>query len=256
MLLQTEKLTKNFGGLTAISNLDFAVAEGEIRGLIGPNGSGKSTLFNLISGVYQADKNGGRIEFNGTDITKMSPHDIARLGVGRTFQLLRIFPEMTVLENVLVGHHPHVKYSNLAASLGLGRVWAEERRMKERMLEILDFLGLADFAGMPGTELSFGQRRMVALARAVAMEPKLLMLDEPAAGMNRKEIEDLDARIRRLQKQGTTILLVEHVMELVMGVTDHIIVLNFGSKIAEGIPRDIQNNKEVQEAYLGHSEVS
>ena len=252
MLLQTEKLTKNFGGLTAISNLDFAVAEGEIRGLIGPNGSGKSTLFNLISGVYQADKNGGRIEFNGTDITKMSPHDIARLGVGRTFQLLRIFPEMTVLENVLVGHHPHVKYSNLAASLGLGRVWAEERRMKERMLEILDFLGLADFAGMPGTELSFGQRRMVALARAVAMEPKLLMLDEPAAGLSPANIDELQNIIALLRdKRGLTIIVVEHILKVVIESCDKVTVLQQGAKIGEGTPDEISNDERVVEAYLG-----
>ena len=246
MLLQIEKLTKNFGGLTAISNLDFAVAEGEIRGLIGPNGSGKSTLFNLISGVYQPDKDGGRIEFNGEDITRMSAHDIARLGVGRTFQLLRIYPEMTVLENLLVGHHPHVKYGNIAATLGLGRVWAEERRMKERMLEILDFVGLADFAGMPGTELSFGQRRMVALARGVAMEPKLLMLDEPAAGLSPANVDELQNIIGLLRKKrGLTIIVVEHILKVVIETCDTVTVLEHGEKIGEGTPDVISSDHRV-----------
>ena len=250
MLLQTEKLTINFEGLTAISNLDFAVAEGEIRGLIGPNGSGKSTLFNLISGVYQPD--GGRIEFNGEDITRMSAHDFARLGVGRTFQLLRIYPGMTVLENLLVGHHPHVKYGNIAATLGLGRVWAEERRMKERMLEILDFVGLADFAGMPGTELSFGQRRMVALARGVAMEPKLLMLDEPAAGLSPANVDELQNIIGLLRKKrGLTIIVVEHILKVVIETCDTVTVLEHGEKIGEGTPDLISSDHRVVEAYLG-----
>ena len=252
MLLQTEKLTKNFGGLTAISNLDFAVSEGEIRGLIGPNGSGKSTLFNLISGVYEPDRDGGRIEFDGKDITRKSPHYIAGLGVGRTFQLLRIFSEMTVLENLLVGHHPHVKYGSIAATLGLGGVWAEERRMKERMLEILDFVGLADFAGMPATELSFGQRRMVALARAVAMEPTLLMLDEPAAGLSPANVEELQEIIGLLRKRrGLTIIVVEHILKVVVETCDTVTVLDHGEKIGEGTPDEISNDHRVVEAYLG-----
>ena len=252
MLLQTENLTKSFGGLTAISKLDFAVAEGEIRGLIGPNGSGKSTLFNLISGIYRPDKNGGRMEFDGEDITQMSPHNIAARGVGRTFQLLRIFHEMSVLENLLVGHHPHVKYSIMAATLGLGRVWAAERRMKERMLEILDFVGLANFAGMPATELSFGQRRMVALARAVAMEPKLLMLDEPAAGLSPANVDELQTIIGLLrEKRGLTIIVIEHILKVVIETCDTVTVLDHGEKIGEGTPDEISNDERVVEAYLG-----
>ena len=252
MLLQTEKLTKNFGGLTAISNLDLAVAEGEIRSLIGPNGSGKSTLFNLISGVYEPDKDGGRVEFKGEDIMRRSPHHIAGLGVGRTFQSLRIFSEMTVLEDLLVGHHPHVKYGNIAATLGLGGVWAEERRMKERMREILDFVGLADFAGMPATELSFGQRRMVASARAVAMEPTRLMLDEPAAGLSPANVEELQEIIGLPRKgRGLTIIVVEHILKAVVETCDTVTVLDHGEKIGEGTPDEISNDHRVVEACLG-----
>ncbi len=252
MLLQTENLTKSFGGLTAISNLDFAVAEGEIRGLIGPNGSGKSTLFNLISGVYRPDKKGGRIEFDGEDITLTAPHKIAARGVSRTFQLLRIFHEMSVLENLLVGYHPHVEYGITAATLGLGRVWDAERQMKERMLEILEFVGIADFAGMPASELSFGQRRMVALARAVAMEPKLLMLDEPAAGLSPANVDELQIIIGLLrEKRGLTIIVVEHILKVVIETCDTVTVLDHGEKIGEGTPDEISNDERVVEAYLG-----
>ena len=252
MLLETKHLTKSFGGLTAISNLDFSVAEGEIRGLIGPNGSGKSTLFNLISGIYKPDKNGGRIAFNGEDITDLSPHNIASRGVGQTFQLLRVFHEMTVLENLLVGHHPHVKYGTVVASMGLGGVWAEERRMKERMQELLVFVGLADFAGMPASELSFGQRRMVALARAIAMEPKLLMLDEPAAGLSPANVEELLTIIGLLrEKRGLTIIIVEHILKVVIETCDTVTVLDHGEKIGEGTPDEIKDDHAVIEAYLG-----
>ena len=252
MLLRTDGLTKSFDGLRAIENLDFSVAEGEIRGLIGPNGSGKSTLFNLISGIYQPDKNGGRITFNGEDITDLSPHDIAARGVGRTFQLLRIFHEMTVLENLLVGHHPHVRYGILSASLGLGRVWSEERRIKERMQELLHFVGLADYTGMPASELSFGQRRMVALARAISMEPKLLMLDEPAAGLSPANVEELQTIIGLLrERRGMTIIIVEHILKVVIESCDTVTVLDHGEKIGEGTPDEIKDDHRVVEAYLG-----
>ena len=252
MLLQTDRVTKSFEGLTAISELDFSVEAGEIRGLIGPNGSGKSTLFNLISGIYKPDKNGGRIAFDGEDITDLGPHDIAARGVGRTFQLLRIFHEMSVLENLLVGHHPHVRYGTLAASLGIGRVWAEERRIKEHMQELLHFVGLADFAGMPATELSFGQRRMVALARAIAMEPKLLMLDEPAAGLSPANVEELQTIIGLLrERRGMTIIIVEHILKVVIESCDTVTVLDHGEKIGEGTPDEIKDDHAVVEAYLG-----
>ena len=252
MLLRTEGLKKSFEGLRAIENLDFSVAEGEIRGLIGPNGSGKSTLFNLISGIYKPDENGGRITFDGEDITDLSPHDIAARGVGRTFQLLRVFHEMTVLENLLVGHHPHVKYGILSASVGLGRVWAEERRIKERMQELLYFVGLADFAGMPASELSFGQRRMVALARAISMEPKLLMLDEPAAGLSPANVEELQTIIGLLrERRGMTIIIVEHILKVVIETCDTVTVLDHGEKIGEGTPDEIKDDHAVVEAYLG-----
>ena len=252
MLLRTEGLTKSFDGLRAIENLDFSVAEGEIRGLIGPNGSGKSTLFNLISGIYKPDDNGGRITFDGENITDLSPHDIAARGIGRTFQLLRVFHEMTVLENLLVGHHPRVKYGILSASVGLGRVWAEERRIKEGMQELLAFVGLADFAGMPASELSFGQRRMVALARAIAMEPKLLMLDEPAAGLSPANVDELQTIIGLLrERRGMTIIVVEHILKVVIETCDTVTVLDHGEKIGEGTPDEIKDDHAVVEAYLG-----
>ena len=250
MLLKVEKLSKNFDGVTAISNLDFDLAEGEVRGLIGPNGSGKSTFFNLVTGVYLPAS--GRIWFEDKDITSAEPHEIAALGIARTFQLLRIFSEMTVLENVMIGHHLHVNYGPLAAVFGVAKTSAEEKRIKQEMMELLAFVGLADYAELQGAELSIGQRRLLSLARAIAMRPKLLMLDKPAAGLSPTNIDNLLNTISELKmRYGLTIIIIEHILRVVMNTCDRITVLDHGVKIGEGTPEEVRNNHAVIEAYLG-----
>lgn len=190
MILEVTGFSKRFGGIVAVNGVDLSIQRGEIRGVIGPNGSGKSTMFNLISGVYKPET-GGRMLFEGQDVTNLLPHEIASRGIARTFQMLRVFNQMTVLENLLVGHHPHVQYGILGSIIGSSSVRAEERRMRDEMLDLLSFIGLADYAHMPAGEMSGGQRRLLALGRAVAMRPKLLMLDEPAAGLSPVNVDKL-----------------------------------------------------------------
>ena len=251
MLLRTENLAKHFGGLRAVDNIDFELEEGEVRGLIGPNGSGKSTFFNLVSGIYRADE-GSRIWIDEQETTNLEPHRIASLGVARTFQLLRVFSEMTVLENLLVGHHLHVTYGTVASMLGTRGVRSEEKRVREEMMELLAFIGLADFADMLASELSVGQRRLLALGRAMAMRPRLLLLDEPAAGLSPVNVDNLLRIIVSLKERyGLTVVIVEHILRVVMDTCQKVTVLDHGQKIAEGSPDEVKNDHAVIEAYLG-----
>ena len=251
MLLRTEKLSKHFGGLKAVDRIDFELEEGEVRGLIGPNGSGKSTFFNLVSGIYRPDE-GSRVWIDEHETTGFEPHLIANLGVARTFQLLRVFSEMTVLENLLVGHHNHVSYGTIASMLGTRGVRTEEKRVREEMMELLAFIGLADFADMLASELSVGQRRLLALGRAMAMRPRLLLLDEPAAGLSPVNVDNLLRIILGLKERyGLTVVIVEHILRVVMDTCQKVTVLDHGQKIAEGSPDEVKNDHAVIEAYLG-----
>ncbi|NQW09651.1 MAG: ABC transporter ATP-binding protein [Alphaproteobacteria bacterium] len=250
-LLETTKLSKSFGGLRAVSDLDIAIEPGTIHGLIGPNGSGKSTFFNLVTGVYQSDP-GSRIVFDGTEITNMPSHEVGALGIARTFQLLRLFSDMTVLQNLMVGYHTHVSYSILTAIFDRGAVQRYDARTTEEMMDLLEFIGLADYAEMPASELSGGQRRLLALGRAMAMRPKLLMLDEPAAGLSPVNVEHFLAIVMKLkEKFGLTILIVEHILKVVMETCDTVTVLDYGEKIGEGTPNEVKDDHAVIEAYLG-----
>jgi branched-chain amino acid transport system ATP-binding protein len=251
MLLEVKNLTKRFGGFTAVSKVDLAVRQGEVRGIIGPNGSGKSTLFNLVSGVYKPEP-GATVMFDGQDITGKDAHEIARLGVARTFQMLRIFQGMSVIENMLVGHHAMMRYGMTSAVVGSPAVWREERRSRAEMMELLAFIGLADYAEMPAGELSGGQRRLLALGRAMAAKPKLLMLDEPGAGLSPTNVDILLDTVLQLRKRfGLTVIIIEHILKLVMDTCEIVSVLEHGEKIAEGPPEAIKNDHRVIEAYLG-----
>lgn len=247
-LLKTEMLTKKFGGLTAVASVDLRVEQGEIRGLIGPNGSGKTTLFNLLSGVFRTD--GGRIEFRGHDITRLPAHQRTSLGMGRTFQVLRLFKKMTVLDNVMVGNHLHMRSNFAEALVAPGYRFKEEVAIK-KCRELLQFVGLSGRGKELALNLPYGQQRLLEIARALATDPSLLLLDEPMAGMTQGEIDAVVELIRRIRERGTTVIIIEHAVRAVMAVADRVTVLNFGEKIAEGSPEEVQSNRTVVDAYLG-----
>lgn len=250
-LLETRHLSKSFGGLQAVHDINLTVQQNSIHGLIGPNGSGKSTFFNLLTGVYQPDA-GSSIFFDGRDITGKPAHAIASLGLSRTFQLLRLYGELSVLDNVMVGAHSHTPYSPLAPLFMGGRVRRHDAELRERMLELLEFIGLSDHAEIPAAELSGGQRRLLALGRAIAMRPKMLLLDEPGAGLSPVNIDTLMETIIALKdRYKLTIIVVEHILKVVMNTCDVISVLDHGSKIAEGSADQVKNDPAVIEAYLG-----
>ena len=250
-LLETRNLSKSFGGLQAIHEVSLKVESNKVHGLIGPNGSGKSTFFNLLTGVYQPDK-GSYIEFDNVDVTGKPAHYIAGKGLSRTFQLLRLYGELSVLDNVLVGFHPHTKYSPFAPFFNGSEVRRQDQIVKEQMFELLEFIGLAEHAEIPAAELSGGQRRLLALGRAIAMRPKMLLLDVPGAGLSPANIDNLMDTIMTLKdRYNLTIVVVEHILKVVMATCDTISVLDHGQKISEGTPEFVKNDPAVVEAYLG-----
>ena len=251
-MLEVKGLHRSFGGLHAVNDVSFSVAEGSIKALIGPNGAGKTTLFNLVSGVLAPDS--GTIVFNGGRIDGLKPFQVAAKGMARTFQHIRLFPKMTALENIMIGRHIHSRAGFLAGMLNLPLTWKEENHIRQKAFGIMEFLGIARFAGIDATSLAYGQQRIVELGRALACEPKLLLLDEPAAGLNMRETAEMADLISRVKGLGITVLIVEHDMSLVMNISDEIIVLSYGQKIADDKPLAIQKNREVIRIYLGEED--
>lgn len=253
MFLETKGLTKHFGGLAAVSRLDLSIKEGEIVGIIGPNGAGKTTVFNLITGFVRPTA--GAVKFRGKEITRKKPHLIAKMGIGRTFQLAYLFPEFTVFENIVSSFNLHPKSGFWEALLKLPSYRRKEREILEQSEKILDLLGLADVRHVLGKNLPHGHQKLLTMARALAIKPQVLLLDEPIGGMSLEEVKYAMTVIEKIRSKGITLLIVEHNMRI-MALCDRVVVINFGNKIAEGSMREVRQNKEVMKAYFGREDAA